>query len=77
MRVPAINKAKALPVLGSFTAIIAAMFVGLAVDVLREIAAVAIIKYGHDFVDAATKYYKARQEEIAAAKVAPVIEKAE
>ena len=53
---PAINKAKALPVIGSFTAIIAAMFVGLAVDVLREIAAVAIIKYGHDFVDAATKY---------------------
>lgn len=58
MQIPKIPKEKILPVAAPAAAIVGALFVGLFVDILREIAAVAIIRYGHNFFEAASKYRK-------------------
>lgn len=47
----AVSKDKVIPVVGSVVAIIGAVVAGLAVDILREICAVLVLKYATNLVN--------------------------
>lgn len=59
-------KEKVIPVVGSIIAIIGAVFAGLAIDILREISAVLVLKYATNLVNQTKALIKAHQEAKAA-----------